>query len=56
LLIDSAPRWVPVRVEAHDRKRLEQLCRYTTRPAMSDERVQINATRLQEVKRKRPLP
>jgi hypothetical protein len=31
-----------VRVEAHDRKRLEQLCRYITRPALSDERVQFN--------------
>ena len=30
----------PVRVEAHDRKRLEQLCRYITRPALSDERDQ----------------
>jgi len=30
-----------VRVEAHDRKRLERLCRYITRPALSDERVQI---------------
>jgi len=29
-------------VEAHDRKRLEQLCRYITRPALSDERVQFN--------------
>lgn len=27
-----------VRVEAHDRKRME-LCRYVTRPALSDERV-----------------
>jgi hypothetical protein len=26
-----------VRVEAHDRKRREQLCRYITRPALSDE-------------------
>jgi len=32
-----------VRVEAHDRKRLEQLCRTITRPALSDERVQLNA-------------
>ncbi|MFN5163941.1 MAG: transposase [Pseudomonadota bacterium] len=32
-----------VRVQAHDRKRLEQLCRYITRPALSDERVQLNA-------------
>ena len=32
-----------VRVEAHDRKRLEHLCRQITRPALSDERVQLNA-------------
>ena len=28
-----------LRVEAHDRKQLEQLCGYTTRPALSGERV-----------------
>ncbi|HMO49440.1 MAG TPA: transposase [Rubrivivax sp.] len=34
-----------VRVEASDRRRMEQLClcRYITRPALSDERVQLNA-------------
>ena len=32
-----------MRCEAEDRKRLEQLCRYITRPALSDERVQCNA-------------
>lgn len=32
-----------VRFEPHDCKRLEQLCRYITRPALSDERVQLNA-------------
>ncbi len=31
-----------VRVEAHDRKRLEPLCRYITRPALSDESRQDN--------------
>jgi hypothetical protein len=36
-------RHAAVRVEAHDRKRLEQLCRYITRRALSDERVQLNA-------------
>ena len=30
-------------VIANDRKRLEQLCRYITRPALSDQRVQLNA-------------
>ena len=32
-----------VRCEAHDRKRLEQLCRYITQPALANERVQCNA-------------
>ncbi len=41
-----------VRVEAHDRKRLEQLCRYITRPALADERVQLNATGQVELKLK----
>ena len=40
--IDGFSLQAAVRVEAHDRKRLEQLCRYITRPALSDERVQIN--------------
>ncbi|MFN9744545.1 MAG: transposase [Betaproteobacteria bacterium] len=43
-----------VRVEAHDRKRLEQLCRYITRPAPSDERVQLNAAGQVELKLKTP--
>jgi len=32
-----------VLVESNDRKRLEQRCRYITRPALSDERMQLNA-------------
>ena len=32
-----------VRVEAHERKRLEQMCRTSTRPGLSGERVQPNA-------------
>jgi hypothetical protein len=32
------------RIEAHDRRRLERLCRYIMRPALSDERIQVNAT------------
>jgi len=32
-----------VRCKAHARQRLEQLCRYITRPALANERVQINA-------------
>ena len=41
-----------VRVEAHERKRLEPLCRYITRPALSDERVQLNAAGRVELKLK----
>ncbi|MFO0296067.1 MAG: transposase [Pseudomonadota bacterium] len=37
-------------MQAHDRKRLEQLCRYITRPALSDERVQLNAAGQVELK------
>jgi len=43
-----------VRVQAHDRKRLEQLCRYITRPALSDERVQLNAAGQVELKLNTP--
>jgi len=43
-----------VRVEAHDRKRLEQLCRYITRPALSDEWVQLNAAGQEGLKLKTP--
>jgi hypothetical protein len=41
--IDGFSSHAAVRVEVHDRKRLEQLCRYITRSAVSDERVQLNA-------------
>ena len=41
--IDGFSLHAAVRVEANDRKRLEQLCRCITRPALSDERVQLNA-------------
>jgi len=37
--IDGFNLHAAMRVEAHDRKRLEQLCRYITHPALSDERV-----------------
>jgi hypothetical protein len=43
-----------VRVEAHDRKRLEQLSRYITRPALSDERVQLDAAGQVELRLKTP--
>ena len=43
-----------VRVEAHERKRLEQLCRTITWPALADERVQLNAAGQVELKLKTP--
>jgi hypothetical protein len=43
-----------VRVEAPDRKRLEQLCRYITRPALSDERVRLNDAGQVELELKTP--
>ncbi|MFN7482671.1 MAG: transposase [Betaproteobacteria bacterium] len=52
--IDGFNLHAAVRVEAHDRKRLEQLCRYITRPALSDERVQLNAAGQVELKLKTP--
>ena len=51
--IDGFSLHAAVRVDAHDRKRLEQLCRYITRPALSDERVQCNAAGQVELKRSR---
>ena len=41
-------------MEAHDRKRLEQLCRYIARPALLDEWVQPNAAGQVELKFKTP--
>ena len=52
--IDGFSLHAAVRVEAHDRKRLEQLCRTITRPALSDERVQLNAAGQVELKLKTP--
>jgi len=52
--IDGLSLHVAVRVDASDRKRLEQLCRYITRPALSDERVQLNAAGRVELKLKTP--
>ena len=43
-----------VRFYVQGRKRLEQLCRYITRPALSDERVQLNAAGQVELKLKTP--
>ncbi|MFM8344388.1 MAG: transposase [Betaproteobacteria bacterium] len=52
--IDGFSLHAAVRIEANDRKRLEQLCRYITRPARSDERVQLNAAGQAELKLKTP--
>lgn len=50
--IDGFSLHAAVRADAHDRKRLEQLCRYITRPALSHERVQLNAAGQVELKLK----
>ncbi len=52
--IDGFSLHAAVRVEAHDRGRLEQRCRYITRPALSDERVQLNAAGQVELRLKTP--
>ena len=52
--IDGFSLHAAVRVEAHDRKRLEQLCRYFTRAALSDQRVHLNAAGQVELKLKTP--
>jgi hypothetical protein len=52
--IDGFSLHAAVRVQANDRKRLEQLCRYITRPALSDERVQVNAAGPVELEPKTP--
>ena len=31
-----------VRVQAHERGRLERLCRYVTRPALADARIELD--------------
>ena len=43
-----------VRCGADDRKALEQLCRYITRPALANERVQCNAAGQVVLKHKTP--
>jgi len=52
--IDGFSLHAVVRVEADDRKRLEHLCRHITRPALSDERVQLNAAGQVELKLETP--
>jgi hypothetical protein len=41
--IDGFSLHAAVRCEAHERKRLERLCRYVGRPALSQERLQLDA-------------
>ena len=43
-----------VRCDANDRRALEPLCRYITRPALANERVQCNATGQVMLKLKTP--
>ena len=52
--IDGFSLHAAMRVDTHDRKRLEQLCRTVTRPALADERVQFNDAGQVELKLKTP--
>ena len=52
--IDGFSQHAAVRVEAHERKRLERLCRHIIRPALSDEPVQLNAAGQVELELKMP--
>ena len=52
--VDGCSLHAAVRVEADDRKRLEELCRDITWPALSDESVQLNAAGRVELKLKTP--
>jgi hypothetical protein len=52
--IDGFSLHAAVRIEAHEPKRLERLCRYITRPALSDERIQVNAAGQVELELKTP--
>jgi hypothetical protein len=52
--IDGFSLHAAVRVEAHDRTRLEQLCLYITRPALSGEWVRLDAAGQVELRLKRP--
>jgi Putative transposase len=46
--------YAAVRGDANDRKALEHLCRYITRPALANERMQCNAVGQVMLKLKRP--
>jgi hypothetical protein len=52
--VDGFSWHLAVRCQAHERNRLEQLCRYITRPALANERVQTNAAGQVVLKLKTP--
>jgi hypothetical protein len=52
--IDGFSLHAAVRIEAHERKRLERLCRYITRPPLSDERIRVNAAGQVQLELKTP--
>ena len=52
--IDGFSLHAAVRCAADDRQALEQLCRYITRPALANERVQTNPARQVVLKLKTP--
>jgi hypothetical protein len=52
--VDGFSLHAAVRVEAYERRRLERLCRYIARPALSDERIQVNAAGQVELELKTP--
>ena len=54
--IDRFSLHAAVRCAADDRQALEQLCRYITRPALANERVQTNAAGQVVLKLKTPWP
>jgi hypothetical protein len=52
--VDGCSLHAAVRIEAHERKRLERLCRYISRPAPSDERIQLIAAGQVQLELKTP--
>ena len=52
--VDGCSLHAAVRIEAHERKRLERLCRCISRPAPSDERIQLIAAGQVQLELKTP--
>ena len=52
--IDGFSLHATLRVEAHERKQLERGCRCITQPALSDERIEVNAAGQVQLERKTP--